>query len=221
MSFFKLFIFFLFTTTLFSASNYSTAIKEKKIYPMGKKIYEKRCQNIEPAEYKSYKSLEQALKNKAICKKLNSKHLEAVLLYLWEVKRVDKEEKHFEKFSITKEDKCPVCGMFVYKYPTWIAKIECKSDVHYFDGIKDLFKYYFRHKKNSKNILVQDYYTQKILDARESFFVIGSDVYGPMGNEFIAFETLQSAKKFMLDHKAKQLVKFDDINEDMVYSLDD
>lgn len=221
MLFFKIFILLTLTATLSLASNYSTAIKEKKIYPMGKKIYEKRCQEIDPAKYQSYETLEKDIKQKALCTELNQKHLEAVSLYLWEVKRVGTKHQHFEKFHVTKDDKCPVCGMFVYKYPTWIAKIEYKDSTYYFDGIKDLLKYYFEHQQDIKNILVQDYYTQKILDGKRSFFVIGSDVYGPMGNEFIAFETLESAKKFLLDHKAKQILKFEEIDEDMVYGLDD
>ena len=221
MPFFKTFILLLLTTTLFSISNYSTAVKEKKIYPMGKKICEKKCQTIEPSDYTSLEQLQQTIEEKELCTKLGTKYLEAVTLYLWEVKRESSKEKHFEKFHTTKEDKCPVCGMFVYKYPTWIAKIEYNDKEYYFDGIKDQFKYYFEHKEGVKNILVQDYYTQKILDAKKSFFVLGSDVYGPMGNELIAFETLDSAEKFMLDHKGKELLKFDEIDQDKVYGLDD
>ena len=41
-------------------------------------------------------------------------------------------------------DKCPVCGMFVYKYPDWTAEIIFEEGaVFYFDGAKDFFKFYF------------------------------------------------------------------------------
>ncbi|WP_304546267.1 nitrous oxide reductase accessory protein NosL [Sulfurimonas microaerophilic] len=217
----KIFILFLLSTTLYAAPNYSTAIKEKKIYPMGKKIYASRCQQIDVNSYASYESLLKAIDEKSLCKKLNPKHLEALSLYLWDLQRRDTKEKHYGKLIVSHQDKCPVCGMFLYKYPTWIAKIQYENKAYFFDGIKDLFKYYFEHQKNIQEILVQDYYTQKALDAKESFFVIGSDVYGPMGNEFIAFETLKSAKKFMVDHKGKKLLRFDEISEDTVYGLDD
>ena len=37
--------------------------------------------------------------------------------------------------------KCPVCGMFVAKYPNWVGMIHFKGDKYlYFDGAKDLFK---------------------------------------------------------------------------------
>ncbi|WP_428739089.1 nitrous oxide reductase accessory protein NosL [Sulfurimonas sp.] len=221
MSFFKTFILLLFTTALFSHQNYSTALKEKKIYPMGKKIYEKKCQTIELEKYASYEKLQSDIQENALCGEISPQHLEALCLYLWEVKRSDAQHQHFEKFHISKDDKCPVCGMFVYKYPTWAAKIEYQDKAYFFDGIKDLLKYYFEHQEDIKNILVQDYYTQKILDAKKSYFVIGSDVYGPMGNELIAFETLDSAKKFMFDHKGKEILKFDEIDASKVYSLDD
>ena len=36
---------------------------------------------------------------------------------------------------------CPVCGMFVAKYPEWIAAVVFKDGhAHYFDGAKDMFQ---------------------------------------------------------------------------------
>ena len=56
------------------------------------------------------------------------------------------------------KDKCPVCGMFVAKYPDWVGEIIFKDgSAAFFDGAKDLFKYYFnlkkvRRKSNSINV---------------------------------------------------------------------
>ena len=48
----------------------------------------------------------------------------------------------------SKKDKCPVCGMFVYKYPDWVGQIIFKDGAtSFFDGAKDLFKYYFNLQK--------------------------------------------------------------------------
>lgn len=214
-------LFLFISTILFAMPHYSTAVKEKKIYPMGKKIYETQCPAFDPSSFDSYESLQAALKNESFSKTLTEKHLEALGLYLWEVKRENKTTNIHDKLHVSKDEKCPVCGMFLYKYPTWISKITYSDKSYYFDGIKDMFKYYFEHKEHIKEMLVQDYYTQKIFDASKAFFVIGSDVYGPMGNEFIAFDTLVSAKKFLLDHKGKKIILFEDVDEEMVYSLDD
>ena len=41
-------------------------------------------------------------------------------------------------------DKCPVCGMFVAKYPDFVDQIVFKDGTHaFFDGVKDMMKYYF------------------------------------------------------------------------------
>lgn len=43
---------------------------------------------------------------------------------------------------MTRRDKCPVCGMFVYKYPKWVAVIEFwDGSSHFYDGAKDMFKH--------------------------------------------------------------------------------
>ena len=63
-------------------------------------------------------------------------------------------------------DKCPVCGMFVAKYPDWTAEIIFSDgSVVFFDGVKDMMKYYFNLKKYNprkartdiRSIFVMDY----------------------------------------------------------------
>jgi copper chaperone NosL len=45
-------------------------------------------------------------------------------------------------------DKCPVCGMFVAKYPDFMAAIvHMDGSTAWFDGAKDAFKYYFNPGK--------------------------------------------------------------------------
>ena len=129
--------------------------------------------------------------------------------------------------EIPKNSKCPVCGMITNKYPKWIATIEEENGkVHYFDGVKDMMKFYFNpkkfhHKKNNfSKIRVNDYYTLKPIDAKTSWFVTHSNVYGPMGNELIAFKTKEDAKEFLKEHFGKKIVNFKEITEDLVYLLD-
>lgn len=129
----------------------------------------------------------------------------------------------------SKEDKCPVCGMFVYKYPDWLAEIILKDEsVEFFDGAKDLFKYYFdpkkyrpgKNKKNIAAIYVMEYYDMKMIDARNAFFVTGSDVYGPMGHELIALATEEDARNFLRDHKGKRILRFEEITPAVIEKLD-
>ena len=129
----------------------------------------------------------------------------------------------------SKKDKCPVCGMFVYKYPDWLAEVIFKDEsVVFFDGAKDLFKYYFNLTKYSpgKNrrdiaaIYVNEYYDMKLIDARKAFFIMGSDVYGPMGHELIPLATGEDARTFMKDHKGKRILRFEEITPKLIQKLD-
>jgi copper chaperone NosL len=130
----------------------------------------------------------------------------------------------------TAKDKCPVCGMFVAKYPDWVAQITFKDGtVVFFDGAKDLFKYYFNLKKYNpdktrtdiETIYVTEYYDMKSIEAHDAFFVIGSDVYGPMGRELIPFPTEADAREFMEDHGGERLLKFNDIKPAVIEKLDE
>ena len=221
--FFK-FIIFIFFSILLNAQNYSQAYKEKKIYPMGKKIFEKMCdKNIDLSKYSDVKQLKLSIVDNKLCKPLRESYLDALSLYLFEVKKVNKKNIHLDMLKISKDEKCPVCGMFVYKYPKWTTQILYKDKHYSFDGVKDLLKHYFfdENKESVLKILVRDYYSQKIIEARKSYFVLGSDVYGPMGDELIAFEKLQDAKVFSLDHKGKEILKFEDITQEKVLNLDE
>lgn len=128
------------------------------------------------------------------------------------------------------KDKCPVCGMFVAKYPEWIAGAALKDGTQlWFDGAKDLFKFWLdpgqylpaRTRADVRSLAVTDYYGLVRLDARKAFFVLGSDVFGPMGRELIPFGALEDAEEFKRDHRGTRIVRFDEVTPDLVRSLDE
>jgi len=221
-----LFIISIISYALSSTNTYTDSIKQKKIYPIGKKVFTKKCnQNINLSSYSSITKLQTALKN-TICKPLKPKQLEYAAIYLWDVKRVGKKSKDRGKIIVSKDEKCPVCGMFVYKYPRWASQIfytKHETTHHYsFDGVKDMMKYYFDNDKSIiSKIVVTDYYTQKAIDATKAYYVIGSTVYGPMGHELIPFVDLKSAKVFKKDHDGVEIIEFDHITKHGVYKLDE
>lgn len=127
------------------------------------------------------------------------------------------------------KDKCPVCGMFVAKYPDFVAEIVFKDGSRaVFDGAKDMLKYYFdlaKYNPSKKtadidSIFVTDYYSMRAVDGIKALYVVGSNVYGPMGREFIPFEHEEDANEFMTDHAGKSLVRFTDLTPDLVRSQD-
>lgn len=124
-----------------------------------------------------------------------------------------------------KKDRCPVCGMFVAPYPDWIATIVLKDDSQiFFDGCKDLFRYYFDlpegENKGTRGeiaeIYVTDYYSTKLVPAADVFFVLGSDVYGPMGKELIPVADKELAETFMRDHSGTRVLLFKQITPDVL-----
>jgi copper chaperone NosL len=127
------------------------------------------------------------------------------------------------------KDKCPVCGMFVKKYPDWIGQIIFKDGSYaLFDGAKDLFKYYLNLKKYNPShtqaeidvVYVTDYYRLEPVDAHAAHFVVGSDVYGPMGRELIPFSKTDDARDFMKDHKGKAILRFRDVTPEILKGLE-
>lgn len=127
------------------------------------------------------------------------------------------------------KDKCPVCGMFVAKYPDFIAGIVFKDKSYVvFDGTKDMFRYYFNIAKYNPSksradievLFVTDYYSLKQVDGHKAYFVLGSDIYGPMGRELIPFEQMKDAGEFMTDHKGKKILRFSEITQDIFSELE-
>jgi len=127
------------------------------------------------------------------------------------------------------KDKCPVCGMFVAKYPDWVAEVRYQDQkTIFFDGAKDFFKYLFNIKAYDPDrasgqiasMFVTDYYTLELIAARKAFFVVGSDIYGPMGRELIPFATRPDAEEFLKDHKGKQILVLDQVTPELIKTLD-
>lgn len=126
-------------------------------------------------------------------------------------------------------DKCPVCGMFVAKYPDWTMAILFKDGSHaYFDGTKDMFKYLFDLKRydplrkaiDIQAVMVKDYYRLDWLPAHRAWYVLGSDVYGPMGRELIPLAAEADAQEFLRDHQGKRILRFNDVTREVIQRLD-
>lgn len=212
---------------------YQRNINHKILYPKGELIFENLCnQNIDMSIYLEINELKADIINNNLCKKMNEENLHALAIYLWG-QEYDKTLGSNITLEVKKDDRCPVCAMFVSKYPRWVAQIfyiKHNEEHHFsFDGVKDMMKFYFTPSKwNSmgikkddfEKIYVTNYYTSKAIDAKEAFYVEGSTTYGPMGHELIPFKTLEEANSFKIDHNGKRVLKFDEITKEGVYALD-
>jgi nitrous oxide reductase accessory protein NosL len=119
--------------------------------------------------------------------------------------------------------------MFVAKYPEWVATVSYgDGHAHHFDGAKDLFKYLLdlprwapRHRaEDIVAIGVTEYYGLSLVDARNAWYVIGSDVLGPMGHELIPLASEDDAQEFMHDHAGRRILRFDEVRQELLLKLD-
>jgi nitrous oxide reductase accessory protein NosL len=67
---------------------------------------------------------------------------------------------------------------------------------------------------------VTDYYRLALTDGHNACYVVGSDIFGPMGKELIPFDKEPDALEFMKDHKGKSILRFGEITHDLVKGLD-
>jgi len=131
-------------------------------------------------------------------------------------------------FTVKKRDLCPICGMFVHKHPNWVAQIIFDDKTYaFFEGNKDMFKYYldlkkYNPKKTRDDIVsfwVTSYYTTTVIDGRKAFYVVGSDVLGPMGRELIPHSSEKADRAFMTDHGGDNVLTFDQRDLNVVEAL--
>lgn len=157
------------------------------------------------------------------------RHFLAMLLILGLATTAGAQEALFGMPKPGARDLCPVCGMLVSKYPSWAATVLYKDGhAHHFDGAKDLFKYLHELPKyapghraeDMKQIAVTDFYNLQKIDARNAFYVIGSDVLGPMGHELVPLATEDDANDFMKDHKGKRILRFEQVSREIAEKLD-
>jgi nitrous oxide reductase accessory protein NosL len=137
-----------------------------------------------------------------------------------------KAELHY-KMDYTKDTICLVRHFKVYKDPKWIAKIELKNgkDV-YFSSPKSMFEFYHRpgkrfdigvkSEKDFKNILITDYNSLKVIDAKRSFFVYGSRATSPAGDDLVAFGNKADATAFAKRYNGKRVLSFYEISDALI-----
>lgn len=68
-----------------------------------------------------------------------------------------------------------------------------------FDAPRCLFRYRIEHPGVSRDAWVTEYYSHRHTPIDDVSFVVGSDVLGPMGRDFIPVETANAAR-FIADH---------------------
>ncbi len=123
-------------------------------------------------------------------------------------------------------ERCPLCGMYVAPYPNWIASITFSDGSRlYFDGPRDLFTYLFQLPSEGRRhsditlIRVIDHKTHDWIDARSAWFISGSSVSGPMGEELITFSDQEEARRFFREKRGAALLSFAEVTPAILEEL--
>ena len=131
------------------------------------------------------------------------------------------------KMDYTKETRCVVRNFFVYKDPKWVAKIELNNGKKlFFSSPKSLIEFYHRpgkwfdigvkSEKDFKDIIVTDYQTMKLLNARDSYFIYGSRAHSPSGDDLVAIGSKEDAQAFAKKYSGKRVFKFNEVSDALI-----
>ena len=124
-----------------------------------------------------------------------------------------------------KKDRCPVCGMFAYKYPKWIAGFVLKSGGKYFHccpkcmlhNLNNVPKYQpGENREQLELIWATEYYTTKKMDARDVLFVVGTNLVGPMGLDLIPVKGRAAANNLKRDYRGDLILTLDQITPKVI-----
>ena len=149
--------------------------------------------------------------------------------YIMAVDRPFVVQKSYQ-FDYDKNTTSLVRHIKVYKEPKWISKIETRGGKSvYFCSPKSMFEFYFRpgkwfdvgvkSEKDFGNIIVTDYTTAKLIDAKEAFYIYGSSITSPAGDDLVAIRDIESAKKFAKEYNGKRILKFDEVSDALIRLL--
>lgn len=124
-----------------------------------------------------------------------------------------------------KKDRCPVCGMFVHKYPKWMAGFVFKSGNKYFHccpkcmlhNLNNISKYQpGETHEQLKLIWVTEYYTTQKMAASDVLFVVGTHLVGPMGLDLIPVKGRAGADNFKRDYDGDLVLTIDQITPQII-----
>lgn len=130
----------------------------------------------------------------------------------------------------TKDTVCLVRHLKVYDNPKWVSKVElANGKIIFFSSPKSMFEFYHRPGKwnefnvksedDFKDIIVTDLTTLKPVDAKGAFFVYGSSVTSPAGDDLPAFSSYESAKEFSKTYHGVRVLNFQEVSSGLIKLL--
>ena len=134
------------------------------------------------------------------------------------------------EMNYDKNTDCLMRNIKVYKNPKWVAKIELKDSTNlFFSSPKSMFEFYQRPGKMNylnikseddfKTIIVTDFSTLEPINAKGAFFVYGSSVTSPAGDDLPAFDSYKAASQFSKKYHGSRVLNFQEVSDGLIKLL--
>ena len=124
----------------------------------------------------------------------------------------------------------PVYILPLKKYDKWLCEAELKNKKKVqFVSVKSMMQvaeheeYFKKHGVLSAGIdklYVQDFNTGRKIDASKAFYVFGSRIVGPHGDDLIPFASEENAKLFMMKHGGTKILPYAKLTKGLIRYLD-
>ncbi len=116
------------------------------------------------------------------------------------------------------------------KHPKWLCEAELENGKKaQFISVKSMMQvyqhqdYFIKHKlleDKITKIYVQDYISGKKIEAQKAFYVFGSRITGPHGDDLIPFATRENAGLFVLKHGGTKILPYKKLSTGLIRYLD-
>ncbi len=144
------------------------------------------------------------------------------------------------QMKVSKDERDNICGLQPYKYPRWMSEIELINGKKlHFASVKCMMLFYFKNDRWSdlgikddkfklkdgqvlahlrpqkreayiKAMRVTDYKTTRTIDAKKAYYVFGSRVISPIGDDLVPFQYEADAKEFIKEFGGSKILRFSD-----------
>ncbi len=129
------------------------------------------------------------------------------------------DEAEAQRGSSPSTGRCALCGMRVTRGAAFSAGATTAAAAPaLFDSVKCMFRWLGQHADASEP-WVTEHLTRSERPARDVFYVVGSDLEGPMGADLVPVDTREHAEQLRESHHGTRVVAFAEVTGELLDGL--
>ncbi len=115
--------------------------------------------------------------------------------------------------------RCALCGMRVTRGSAFASgAVEANGQEVLFDSVKCMFRWLGQHT-DARDPWTTEHLSRSEHPARDLFYVMGSDIDGPMGADLVPVDTREHAEQIRTSHHGTQILAFSEVTSDVLDEL--